>query len=73
MDKEHDHIGPWWGIGVAIFLTVALAYAALSWHDYRIDRAMSRIVELEQRIECAAPQELFTDIDGNEVCLEPAD
>ena len=69
MDKEHDHIGPWWGIGLSLAAIAILTYAGFTWHSYRIDSAESRIMELEQRVECAAPESLFFDADGNAVCL----
>ncbi len=73
MDKEHDHVGPWWGIGATLIVVALCLYTLALWHDHRINSAESRIMELEQRIECAAPLGLFFDPDGNEVCLEPAD
>ena len=73
MDKEHNHDGPWVLIimvGVVLFILIIFT---LAWNGYRINSAESRIMELEQRIECAAPEALFYDVDGNEVCLKPTD
>ncbi len=70
MDKEHDHVGPWVLIALCLAALYVFLIVTLMWHEHRIDSAESRIVELEQRIECTAPLDLFFDPDGNEVCLE---
>ena len=73
MDKEHDHAGPWWGIGVAVLGLLLLWMLVFAHDDYHIDTIYDQVAEIELRIACAAPAELFYDVDGNEVCLEPAD
>ena len=78
MDKEHDHIGPWWGIGAAIVVSFALLFTIIILQAEGLSSLGDRVDEVEQRIECVAPETLFFDPDGNRLevfceMMEPAE
>lgn len=68
----HDHIGPWWGIGIAlVFLCVGL-YTGMVVNNHRLNVIYDRVGVIQRQLECPPTELLVRDHEGNEYCFEDA-
>lgn len=69
--SEHDHHGPWFGIGIAIVLLFAAWYAAFMGTQHQLSVIYDRVAAVQRQLECAPTETFVTDDEGNEYCFAP--
>lgn len=70
MDKHHNHVGPWWGIGVVLVALILCAYGRLMLTTHQFDVIYDRVGTIQRELECAdAGEVLVADHEGDEYCL----
>ena len=70
MDKEHDHLGPWWSIGTYIVIALAAIFGNFAWDSARSDNFSSRLAALERDQDCPSPNTIVITRGGEELCLD---
>lgn len=70
MDKQHDHVGPWWGIAIALAVIIVLSYVFLMMEQHQFDVIYDRVGEMQRQMDCWPDKLLVADHDGNEYCFE---
>ncbi len=68
MDK-HDHLGPWWGIGIALIAMLVVGYILFLTVQHQFEVIYDRVGEMQRQLECPPGELLVTDQDGVEYCI----
>ncbi len=71
MDKQHDHVGPWWAIGAVLVVLGLAAYGQVLLHQHQFEVIYDRVGEIRRELECERGQILVADHEGDEYCLDP--
>lgn len=69
-DKRHDHVGPWWLIGVALLLLFVGWYTVLFVNQQQFSVIYDRVGAIQRQLECPPTELLVADHEGTEYCFE---
>lgn len=72
-EKRHDHVGPWWGIGVPLALVIVVWYLTFMIGQHQFDVIYDRVGEMRRQLDCPPGELYVTDHDGVEYCLNPSE